>query len=247
MKNQYIGDIGDYGKYGLLRFLRDQGIRIGVNWYMTPGDGKTDGKHTEYLEAPQMRAYDPDLFDVMETIALQKDKDISQIEESGILNGLHFHSAMMDYEQLSWRIRACKRAEWHQKAMDHLKEAELVFADPDNGLSSRIKPTMKDAQKFILPGEIADYFERGQQVVYYQHRPRKNETEWMKVKTQIREYLPEARLLAVSFNRWSCRTYIFVLHPEVCADYRGRIGAFLQSVWGTYLINHRPAFVSEKV
>lgn len=31
MKNQYIGDIGDYGKYGLLRFLRDNGISVGVN------------------------------------------------------------------------------------------------------------------------------------------------------------------------------------------------------------------------
>jgi hypothetical protein len=30
MKNQYVGDIGDYGKYGLLRFLANRGIRIGV-------------------------------------------------------------------------------------------------------------------------------------------------------------------------------------------------------------------------
>ena len=36
MKSQYIGDIGDYGKYGLLRFLESNGIRLGVNWYMTP-------------------------------------------------------------------------------------------------------------------------------------------------------------------------------------------------------------------
>ena len=35
MKNQYVGDIGDYGKYGLLRFLAEKGIRIGVNWYLT--------------------------------------------------------------------------------------------------------------------------------------------------------------------------------------------------------------------
>lgn len=43
MKNQYVGDIGDYGKYGLMRFLRDAGVSIGINWYLTPDDGR----HTE--------------------------------------------------------------------------------------------------------------------------------------------------------------------------------------------------------
>ena len=43
MKNQYVGDIGDYGKYALLRFLSKQGYSIGINWYLTPDDNKTDG------------------------------------------------------------------------------------------------------------------------------------------------------------------------------------------------------------
>ena len=51
MKNQYIGDVGDYGKYGLLRFLRDTGMQIGVNWYLTPCDERTDGCRREYLDA----------------------------------------------------------------------------------------------------------------------------------------------------------------------------------------------------
>ena len=38
MKNQYVGDIGDYGKYGLLRFLASNGIKIGVNWFLTEND-----------------------------------------------------------------------------------------------------------------------------------------------------------------------------------------------------------------
>ena len=50
MKNQYVGDIGDYGKYGLLRFLANRGIKIGVNWYLTDDDGSSDGKFTKYLK-----------------------------------------------------------------------------------------------------------------------------------------------------------------------------------------------------
>ena len=58
MKNQYVGDIGDYGKYGLLRFLAERGIQIGVNWYLTKDDGSTDGKFTKYLEISSEAVYD---------------------------------------------------------------------------------------------------------------------------------------------------------------------------------------------
>ena len=98
MKNQYLGDIGDYGKYGLLRYLRDQGIRIGVNWYLTPGDGKSDGIHTEYLDDMRMRCYDPELFDTLGGIVHKQNKDISLIEESGLLSGLRFYHTMMDFD-----------------------------------------------------------------------------------------------------------------------------------------------------
>ena len=50
MKNQYVGDIGDYGKYGLLRFLANKGIKIGVNWYLTENDLTNDGNKTDYLK-----------------------------------------------------------------------------------------------------------------------------------------------------------------------------------------------------
>ena len=50
MKNQYLGDLGDYGKYGLLRYLAEQGVRIGINWYLTEDDSSTDGKFKDYLD-----------------------------------------------------------------------------------------------------------------------------------------------------------------------------------------------------
>ena len=38
MQNRYTGDIGDFGKLGLLRQLRQTGLSIGVNWYLTPDE-----------------------------------------------------------------------------------------------------------------------------------------------------------------------------------------------------------------
>ena len=244
MKNQYIGDIGDYGKYGLLRFLRDSGVKIGVNWYLTPNDGRTDGCHTEYLGIEAMRQYDEDLFDAMKPIAPMDDKHICMVESSGVLDGIAFYHEEMDFDSSPSRIRGEKRAEWHRRALTALSGCELVFADPDNGLIDR-KPSAKGAQKYILPEEIECYFKRGQQVVYYQHKPRINETNWGAFKRRILMKIPEARLLAVSFNRWSCRTYIFVLHESEYARYEKLIGSFLESDWGQLKVGGKPAFIPE--
>ena len=47
MQNRYAGDIGDYGKLGLLRSLSRTGLRIGVNWYLTPDEDRNgDGRHS---------------------------------------------------------------------------------------------------------------------------------------------------------------------------------------------------------
>ena len=54
MKDQYFGDAGDYGKYGLLRFIAEKGIKIGVHWYLTDSDDSNDGKHTAYLSDKKM-------------------------------------------------------------------------------------------------------------------------------------------------------------------------------------------------
>lgn len=247
MKNQYIGDIGDYGKYGLLRFLKDSGIETGINWYLTPNDGTTDGKYRDYLHDERMRIYDPEIFDAMKRIAFQDDKSITQVEQEKFLDGICFFNKVMDYTDLQWRERASARQAWHKGAMQALQNVSLVFADPDNGLSVRQKPTMKYAQKFILPYEIVDYYKRGQQVMYYHHRSRVDAGKWMKEKRQILSFLPDAKLLAVSFHRWSSRTYIFVVHEEQYADYERILNGFLHTAWGAYTIDGKKAFSAEDI
>ena len=247
MKNQYTGDVGDYGKYGLLRFLKDSGIEIGVNWYLTPDDGTTDGKFLEYLRDDRMRIYDPEVFDAMKRIAFQKGKSIALVEQEGFLEGVCFYNQIMDLTGLQWRERANARQAWHEGAMQALQNVSLVFADPDNGLSVRQKPTMKYAQKFILPSEIVDYYTRGQQVMYYHHRSRADAGKWMQEKRQILSFLPDARLLAVSFHRWSSRTYLFVVHEEQYAFYDQVLREFLRTAWGAHTIDGKKAFSAEAI
>ena len=245
MKDQYVADIGDYGKYGLLRFLANKGVKVGINWYLTPGDGKTDGKYTEYLADERMREYDRDLFDAMKELVDQKHRTISEIEDNWVLDGMLFYNRELDLERYHYKKRIMKRRFWHAVAMHTLEGCELIFADPDNGLSMKLKGTEKNAQKFILANEIKGYYNAGKDVVYYHHRSRKSGDDWMNEKRAILQEIPEAKLLAVSAHRWSNRAYVFVLHDESFDRYSELIKRFLDSPWGTLKIDEKIFFTIE--
>ena len=251
MKNQYIGDIGDYGKYGLLRFLESKDVRLGINWYMMDDDGKTDGSLNAYLDNEAFKTYDEKLFRKLQRITPRdcnkvKAPVIEDIEHAGLLeNAILFRASLSFKDVHNWRDRIQKRDEWHRDALDALLDADLIFADPDNGLMD-IRKGKKQAAKYILPCEIEDYFYRGQDVVYYHHRTRQSKEKWLQVMRSM-GYLKGSRLLAISFHRWSNRAYIFVVHKERENAYQELIREFLASPWGAHKIDNKSAFSLEEL
>lgn len=233
MKNQYVGDIGDYGKYGLLRFLASHGIKIGVNWYLTENDGSTDGKFTTYLKNPADRVYDPELFDALQNIADHPDKTVKMIKQAGIIPDAEFFGEMLKSSSLKADAREWNRRLWFNNSTLMLGNAELIFADPDNGISYRKTARTKDSEKFILPEDVAEYYNSGRNVVYYCHKGRRKQEAWDQAKEEIRNHIRDAQLLAVTFHRGTQRSYIFVLHPDCYMKYEKIITAFLDSEWGS--------------
>lgn len=233
MKNQYVGDIGDYGKYGLLRFLASYGIKIGVNWYLTENDGSTDGKFTTYLKNPADRVYDPELFDALQNIADHPDKTVKMIKQAGIIPDAEFFGEMLKSSSLKADAREWNRRLWFNNSTLMLGNAELIFADPDNGISYRKKARTKDSEKFILPEDVAEYYNSGRNVVYYCHKGRRKQEAWEQAKAEIRNHIRDAQILAVTFHRGTQRSYIFVLHPDCYMKYEKIITAFLDSEWGS--------------
>ena len=232
MKNQYVGDIGDYGKYGLLRFLASHGIKIGVNWYLTENDGSTDGKFTTYLKNPADRVYDPELFDALQNIADHPDKTVKMIKQAGIIPDAEFFGEMLKSSSLKADAREWNRRLWFNNSTLMLGNAELIFADPDNGISYRKTARTKDSEKFILPEDVAEYYNSGRNVVYYCHKGRRKQEAWEQAKAEIRNHIRDAQLLAVTCHRGTQRSYIFVLHPDCYMKYEKIITAFLDSEWG---------------
>ena len=233
MKNQYVGDIGDYGKYGLLRFLASHGIKIGVNWYLTENDGSTDGRFTTYLKNPAERVYDPELFDALQNITDCPDKTVKMIEQARIIPDAEFFSELLKSSSLEASAREWNRRLWFNNSTLMLGNAELIFADPDNGISYRKKARTKDSEKFILPEDVAEYYNSGRNVVYYCHKGRRKQEAWEQAKAEIRNHIRDAQILAVTFHRGTQRSYIFVLHPDCYMKYEKIITAFLDSEWGS--------------
>ena len=71
------------------------------------------------------------------------------------------------------------REEWHKKALDLLNDLDIVFVDPDNGMlvKSVGKKSVKSV-KYTFYEEVRDYVRRGQSVLIYNHRSRKQETQY---------------------------------------------------------------------
>lgn len=185
MKNQYVGDIGDYGKYGLLRFLASYGIKIGVNWFLTENDGSTDGKFTTYLKNSADRVYDPELFDALQNIADHPDKTVKMIKQAGIIPDAEFFGEMLKSSSLKADAREWNRRLWFNNSTLMLGNAELIFADSDNGISYRKNARTKDSEKFILPEDVAEYYNSGRNVVYYCHKGRRKQEAWEQAKSKI--------------------------------------------------------------
>lgn len=226
MKNQYVGDIGDFGKYSMLRAFVDAGVKVGVNWYLTENDGSNDGKFTDYLNKGKMRRYCPEIFDALIDIADEKDKSVTDIEDSGILPGVRFYSDILKPDGTPGD-REQERSCWFQESMHELADSELIFMDPDNGLLESDDPTKLGGEKYVLPSEVESYFIEGHNVVYYCHKGRRPYEQWEAHKSLMFERIKDAKPAILTYHKGSQRSYIFLIHEEDFVKYRKIIDRLL--------------------
>jgi hypothetical protein len=232
MQNRYAGDVGDFMKLGLLRHLArplaagGAGLSIALNWYLCPDEShNADGKHIAYLcpgnrHHCALRACDPDLMHCLTRVVAGR-RSVQALETSGAVPA----GSLTHPEMLAPRIGAGRRRSWHRHALDALAGAEVVFADPDNGI--RVAARGPVQHKFALIGELADYAARGQSMVAYHHADRSADS-----RTQAHRWLAElARgvnqepLAAVIARRGTCRFFLITVDKQ----HRGQIVAALRS------------------
>lgn len=247
MQDRYAGDAGDFGKYGLLRWLCGHDadgpvLPLGVLWYRFEDAIPGDGKYVSYLEPPRARNFrvcDADLFGRMRSI-VSTERSIAGVEASGALpSGTAFFSDKLVFARDESRpSRQRKRREWLTAGLRAVEKADLVFADPDNGLEVRsVRRLSAKGPKYVYYDDLREVWARGQSLVVYQHmaRNRPAEQQISARRDELLRHLDGAdRVIALRWRRFTSRAY-FVIPAAAHADRLiARHKTLLASPWGQH-------------
>jgi hypothetical protein len=134
MQDHYAGDIGDYVKVALLRKL-GAGKKLGVAWYLYP-DEPRDGGHTSYLNQPRWQHLEPDLFAALKQVVARR-RSVEALEMTGMLDAV-FSRELLVSSEMKANERDVYWTNWFERVLRTLRDCNLVFADPDNGLADAI-------------------------------------------------------------------------------------------------------------
>lgn len=242
MQNRYVGDIGDFGKYGLLRALTGGTLRLGVAWYLFPDEkGTGDGKFIDYLWKPtakHLRGCDLDLSRELHKIVVEEnDRRVARIQKGGILpdDTDYYEQALSYLPREPGDSRRKRRAEWLKRALEATKEADVVFLDPDNGISEKAMQFRKTGPKRVFLEDLCQFYERGQSLVIYHHLGRQG-TAPEQIKywaTRLQEHLGLPHLpWSLWYHRGTARVYFIVPRDNHRDELKMLVKSFMGSPWG---------------
>lgn len=168
MQDQYAGDVGDYVKLALLREL-GAGKNVGIAWYLTPDEShKNDGRHIDYLSDEKRSGWEhfcPETYAFLGDMVKRGMRSVSALEDIKLGSTVKFHNVILNAET--------DRTKWFEGLKADLKDSDLVFLDPDNGIEpAGFKPKSKKAIKSVTWSEIRSLYGPTRPIVIYHHHTR---------------------------------------------------------------------------
>ena len=237
MQNKYVGDIGDFGKYGLLRFISGRPLRLGVVWYLHPHESKTsDGKFIGYLcnrldNDSRFRDCDPHLYETLRQLVYGGDRNVAAVRRNGVLlQGTTFYEELLPNASGGYQA---KRESWLEGALQATAGADLVFFDPDNGISEAADRVGKRSRKHVFIQELRPFWERGQSLIIYHHLNRNAKAPeqiggWAEI---LESRLKPSRLWSLWYHRGTARAYFIAAQKRHEPTLEARLKRFSKSPW----------------
>lgn len=245
MQDRYAGDIGDYGKIGLIRALQSQGLSIAINWYLVEpldvekkADGTFKQEDGKYLIPEKLKNCDSVLAAELTRIAMSGHRSVKDLEKAEFVpDAIYFNEP----------VTVLDRIGWHCRAMETLKGADVVFVDPDNGmLVKSVGKKSARSSKYTFYEEVRDYVQRGQSVLIYNHRCRKQEAQYFhEICHKLQEItgVSMTDILKITFPKCSVRDYLAVpASAEHCEKIEIAFIAMNQGIWGKTGMCRIPSF-----
>ena len=191
-------------------------MHLGVAWYLYPDEDNGDGKFTAY---PKLKECDHTLYGVLTQLVDEGNRSVAAVRRSGILpSDTTYYEECLSYPRNEKRSsRECRRKIWLDGALDAAKEADVIFVDPDNGISVTASPFQKNGPKFVFVDDLRCFFQRGKSLIIYHHLGR-NGTAKDQIDNISKRLMCEIELSsspwALWYHRGTARAYFIIPHQD---------------------------------
>lgn len=202
-------------------YLSGPRLRLGVIWYLTddkeekrkrPGDGHltflNPKTKPEYLR--RFKECDPDVFQALHNILRDDARNVERVRKSGILG----RNTSFYEEQLP--MLSGKRDVWLNGAIKKTTGCEIVFLDPDNGLTSKSVEDDKTSRKYVFLQELDPFISRNQSLVIYHHLGRNaaGEEQIHHQLKKLRELQKESKPFALWYHAGTARAFFIIPNEQ---------------------------------
>jgi hypothetical protein len=169
------------------------------------------------------RHLDKDVFDSLVQIVRSGCRSLTALEKSGLLPGAVFH-----HHEVPTRSA---RLAWIDGMTSTVRECDLVFADPDNGIEGK-----RLIKKQIAISEIRALRGVKRILVLYHHQRRRPAHEEADLLTQAVIQAGWSPVELVRFRLFSSRFYVIAGHDSAVSE---RLAEFVNK-WGDRRVEHFP-------
>ena len=220
-------------------------LRLGMVWYFRPDDCGNDDRHTGYLSLAdknraEYRACDPALWDELHRlVCVERRRCVHCVQNSSIFpGGTLFYDAPLHFPLYLLRpTRERVRELWLAGARQAMTEADVVYFDPDNGISGPERMYRKEGPKFTYLSDLREFWDCGKSLIIYHHLGRKPACEAIREIAPVLERKFGVRPISLKLCRGTCRAFFLLpipAHEDHQRIFRERVDAMLAGPWGCH-------------
>jgi hypothetical protein len=193
MKDQYVGDINDFFKYSILEKIEKSfDKKILVVWMLT----KSEGMDVVYKE---LKEFNEPLYQKLQGIISSNKRRVRSIE---LIYG--------NYTYQSTFLEKLNRAKYFDETKEKAKKCDIIFFDPDTGISFG---TDKKDKEHLYWDEIKEFWGMGKDLLIYQHFRRQKWDEYLsELNKYVKKDIKEAFIVPIKTRNVM---FIYFAHKNI--------------------------------